>query len=302
MKPEDVLHLHQEDAEYISVATTKDDNSPRGEKNVAVVSRLHRLWDPVTSAPIALVTYALPIKDLSIQKNGDERTTAVRLELRQWEPAADQWRDTAFMRRFVVPDTSLKRPNLVGFVTTASAPGVTAWSLVATQSDQRRGRAYDVTTAALSSGPLVLSDLVLGAESQGVVWNFHNVAIPLAPTTVLDRKHPVALYYQIKSDAARADLRTTAALYRVEDGVARDSAALQVTYDQAVHEGINEVAPTLDLSRLEKGSYVLEVRLTDAEGKVVARRRAALDLEIISVSRPHPLLHANTARTRARLA
>jgi hypothetical protein len=279
VKPEDILHLHHEDAEYISVATTKDDNSPRGEKNVAVVSRLHRLWDPITSAPIALVTYALPIKDLSIQKSDGERTTAVHLELRQWEPAADQWRDTAFTRRFTVPDTNLKPPNLVGFVTATSAPGVTAWSFVATQSDQRRGRAYDVTTAPLSNGPLVLSDLVLGAESQGVVWNFHNVEIPLAPTTVLDRKVPVSLYYQIKSDVARADLRTTAALYRVVDGVARDSAALQMTYDQAVHEGINEVAPTLDVSRLDKGSYALEVRLTDAEGKVLARRRAALDLE-----------------------
>ena len=278
VKPEDILHLHHEDAEYISVATTKDDNSPRGEKNVAVISRLHRLWDPVTTAPIALVTYALPIKDLSIQKNGDERTTAVHLELRQWEPAADQWRDTAFTRRFTVPDTNLKRPNLVGFVTAASAPGVTAWSFVATQSDQRRGRAYDVTTSALSAGPLVLSDLVLGAESQGVVWNFHNVEIPLAPTTVLDRKLPVSLYYQIRSDVARADLRTTAALYKVDDGVARDSAALQVTYEQAVHEGINEVAPQLDVSRLDKGSYALEVRLTDAGGKVLARRRAMLDL------------------------
>jgi hypothetical protein len=112
-----------------------------------------------------------------------------------------------------------------------------------------------------------------------VTWNFHNVEIPLAPTTVLDRKMPVSLYYQIKSDVARADLRTTAALYKAEDGVARDSAALQVTYDQAVHDGINEVAPVLDVSRLDKGSYVLEVRLTDAEGKVVARRRGALDLE-----------------------
>jgi hypothetical protein len=111
-----------------------------------------------------------------------------------------------------------------------------------------------------------------------LVWNLHNVEISLAPTGVLDRKLAVSLYYQIKSETARADLRTTAALYQVENGVAKDSAALRVTYDQAVREGINEVAPTLDVSRLDKGSYSLEVRLADAHGVVVARRRVMLEL------------------------
>jgi hypothetical protein len=276
--PEDVLHLHQEDREYISVATTKDDNSPRGEQTIALVSRLHRLWDPLSSVPIALVTYALPIKDLSVQQHDGERTTVVRFELRQWDPTLEQWRDTSFARHFIVPDTNMKRPNLVGSIAVATTPGVSAWSVVATQSDQRRGRSYDVNTSGLPGGSLVLSDLVLGAEAQGLIWNFHNVEIPLAPTAVLDRKLSVSLYYQIKSDVARADLRTTAALYKVEDGVAKDSAALQVTYDQAVREGINEVAPQLDVSRLDRGSYSLEVRLTDAGGTVVARRRVMLEL------------------------
>ena len=279
LHPEDITHLHQEDAANISVATTNDDNSPRGEKNVALVSRLHRLWDPLSSAPIALVTYALPINDLLIQQTAGQRTTVVRLELRQWDPTADRWRDTSFSRHFAVPDSNVKRPNLVGFITVATTPGVSAWSLVATQPDQRRGRAYDVTTPGLPSGPIMLSDLVVGAEAQGLAWNFHNVAIPLAPVNAVDRKAIVSLYYQIKSDEGRADLRTTVALYRVQGGVARDTAALQVTYDQAVRSGINEVAPTLDVSRLTQGSYRLEARLTDARGNVVARRRVALDLE-----------------------
>jgi hypothetical protein len=278
VRPEDITHLHQEDAEYISVATTKDDNSPRGEKNVPLVSRLHRLWDPLSSAPIALVTYALPINDLSIQEDAGKRTTVVQLELRQWDPTADRWRDTTFSPHFVLPDTNLKRPNLVGFVAVATTPGVSAWSLVATQPDQRRGRAYDVNTPGLPNGPVVLSDLVVGAEAQGLTWNFHNVEIPLAPVNAVDRKATVSLYYQIKSDEARSDLRTTVALYQVENGVARDTAALQVTYDQGVRAVINEVAPTLDVSRLDKGSYSLEVRLIDARGTVVARRRVMLDL------------------------
>ena len=122
VQPEDITHLHQQDDEYISVATTTDDNSVRGEKNVNVVSRLHRLWDPLTAASIALVTYALPVKDLSVQEVAGKRTTVIDLDLRQWDPASDLWRDTTFTRRFVLPDTSLKRPNLIGFAVVLPRP------------------------------------------------------------------------------------------------------------------------------------------------------------------------------------
>ena len=138
-----------------------------------------------------------------------------------------------------------------------------------------------MNTSGLPSGTLVLSDLVLGAETQGLIWNLHNVAIPLAPTSVLDRGTTVSLYYQIKSETARSDLRTTVAVYKVKPGVAidADTAALEVTFDQAVNSGVNEVAPTLDVSRLDKGSYRLEVRITDTAGVKITRRDVLLDLE-----------------------
>jgi hypothetical protein len=167
----------------------------------------------------------------------------------------------------------------VGFVTVPSTSGVTAWSLVATQSEERRGRAYDVDSPGLRDGPVVLSDLVLGVENEGLSWNLHSVDIPLAPTGAVNRKVPVSLYYQVKAAAARADLQTTVALFRMTDGVAADTAALQVAFEQAVREGINEVAPTVDLSRLDKGAYRLDVRISDARGAVLSRRSVVIDLE-----------------------
>jgi hypothetical protein len=136
-----------------------------------------------------------------------------------------------------------------------------------------------VATTGLTGGAVELSDLVLGAEAQGVTWNFHNVEIPLAPTNAVDRKAIVSLYYQIRSTEPRAGLRTVLAIYRVDGGVVRDSAAFQVTYDQVVREGINEIAPSLDVSRLDRGTYRLEVRLLDAQDRVIARRAAPLELE-----------------------
>jgi hypothetical protein len=68
-------------------------------------------------------------------------------------------------------------------------------------------------------------------------------------------------------------------LYRVDDGVARDSAALQVSASQRVVAGVNAVARTLDLSRLDHGSYLLEVQVVDEQGAIVTRRSVALNLE-----------------------
>jgi hypothetical protein len=223
------------------------------------------------------VTYGMPIKELKVQENDGRRTAVVDLELRQWDPTTDKWRDTSMAKHFTLPDTNLKRPNIVGFTIVGSSPGVAAWSLVATQPDQRRGRSFDVSTPGLSPGAIALSDLVVGSEAQGLTWNFHNAEIPLAPTGSVDRRTPISLYYQVKSDQARADLKITVALYRTD--VSAREAALQVSFDQAVQRGINELAPTIDVSRLEKGGYRLEVRVADATGTILTRRSTNLGLE-----------------------
>jgi hypothetical protein len=278
VSPQDLMHLKEQDREFIKIATTKDDNSPRGEKQIEVTSRLHRLWDPLAGTPIALVTYALKASDLSIQKNNAERTTVVDFDLRRWDAGAGEWQDTSFTRHLRMPDSTGKNLHVTGFLVAASSPGVSSWSLVATQIDRRRGRAWDVATQPLDTGPIAISDLVLGQEDQGILWKNHNVDVPLAPLNAVDRRQPVSLYYQVRTAEAHAALQTTVALFLMENGVARDSAALQVGFNQPLREGINEVAPTLDLTRLDKGNYVLEVRLASANGALLSRRTVQLNL------------------------
>ncbi len=274
--PEVRQFIRDQDREYITAATTNDDNSVHADKTIDVISRLHRLWDPVSGAPVAMLTYALKAGDLMVQQDAGARTAHVEFDFRRWDGITDRWWDTSFTRRFTTTLTGAKR--LTGYVVTPSSPTVTSWSLVASQSESRRGRAWDLTTGPLDRGPVVLSDLVLGQEGQGLTWVYHNVNILLAPLNAVDRKLPVSLYYQIHSNDARQGVRTTVALYRVVAGVARDTADLQVGFDQAIQAGVNEVAPTLDVSRLEKGSYRLEVRLTDASGAILSRRNVQLDL------------------------
>ena len=272
--------VREQDREYISEATTKDDNSPRGDKAIEVIARLHRLWDVVSGSPIAMVTYAVKASDLSTQKgpNG-AKSTLVDFDLRRWDAISNGWLDTSFARRLTLPDLNSKQLHLTGFVVTSSLPNVTSWSLVATQPDKRRGRMWDDVTPPLGRGPVVISDLVLGQEGQGVVWNNHNTEITLAPLNAVDRKHPVSLYYQVRSDHAAPVSHATVALYRVENNAATETPALQVGFDQGLRRGINEFAPSVDVSRLEHGSYLLEVQLADERGTVLSRRSVMLNVD-----------------------
>jgi hypothetical protein len=67
-------------------------------------------------------------------------------------------------------------------------------------------------------------------------------------------------------------------MYRVKDGVEQQSAALQIQYDQPVRAGINELAPTVDVSLLSAGTYRLEVQLRDTTNHVIAHRSVSLEL------------------------
>src|SRR5262249_9482708 len=162
------------------------------------VSNLHRLWDPITLQPISLVTWALRLDDLSIQESDSMRTAVVDLDLRRWDPGAGLWTDTTIIKRLIIPDKTSKRSHVTGFTILPATAGITSWSLVARQPDRRRGRVYD-TGGPLLSTPLALSDLVIGAESEGLVWNNRGASIALAPLDGVNRRESVQLYYQIKS-------------------------------------------------------------------------------------------------------
>jgi hypothetical protein len=272
--------IREEDREDILEATTKDDNSPRGDKEIELVARLHRLWDPASGNPLALVTYAVKTADLSVQKgSGGSRTALLDLDLRRWDGIDNRWRDTSVARHLTLPDGDLKRTHLTGFLVTPSSGNVTAWSLVATQPDKLRGRMWDERTPPLDRRALALSDLVLGEAGQGLAWTIGGEEVPLAPLNAVDRARPMSLYYQLQSDRVRPALTVTVLLYRVDDGVARDSAALRVASGQRVVAGVNAVARTLDLSRLDHGSYLLEVQVADERGMIVTRRSVALNLD-----------------------
>jgi hypothetical protein len=268
--PEKLNDVRLQDQEYINIATTKDDNSVRGESNLRTVGSYHRLWDSRNGSPIGLITWAIRLEDLASVDLGQSRATQIRFAVRRWSRATEEWSDTTLTRRLSLPDTASGRRYLTGFFTLPGGEDVTAWSLVATQSDRRRGRAWADEAAPLSRGVLQLSDLVLGSESQGLQWDAGGERIPLAPLGTVARARPVTLFYQMRNDGASRELRTTVAILR---GAGADTLpALQLRFETAVPAGVTPVVREIDVASLSSGRYRLRVELHDARGVLVATR------------------------------
>jgi len=277
VKPEDIEHIRVEDRAAIGAATTTDDNSLRGQRFIETVARLHRLWDPATGEPLALVTYAIRNGDLGMTTRADMLDADITLTVRQWDPAADVRRDTTFHRHNEFVSGRVPR-DWTGFLLIPSTAGVTSWSVAVSQPDHRLGRAFEDPGTPLGTGPVALSDLVIGANAEPLRWGGGPDAIPLAPFDAINRTDTLRLYYEVKSTHV-ANVHTVLALYRTDIPKQANTPALQVASATTLRTGIAEVTPSVVVSQLAKGDYRIEVRIEDSGGKVMVRRTAALTLQ-----------------------
>ncbi|HEY4321023.1 MAG TPA: hypothetical protein VGM77_07565 [Gemmatimonadales bacterium] len=277
LRPEALQQLRMADIGFIQQATTTDDNSPRGTTPINLTARVSQLWNPVSDTPIALVTYAVADRDLAIQET-DTVPARVRFELRQWSAAHDSWRDTSWTLPW--SRTAAMPTNLAhtGFTVVAGDP-TASWSLVATEATAKRALVTGTADTRPADPNIDMSDLILGAASQRLVFRLNDLPIPLAAGGALNRAEPASLYYQVKSTAARTGLRASAAWYRNANSATDTAAVLTMAYDQQLHPGINENQLEMDLTRLQPGDYRLQIRTLDADGRVLASRDVTVRLE-----------------------
>lgn len=253
---EEVLALRRQDAEQITQATTKDDNSLRTAEHIQLRAQFHRVWDPRTGKLIALVPWAVPAKELA---SASEATTAdVQMEVRSFDSESQTSSDSVLSGKIKVPRKPSSDQLITGLTTIAATSGISAWSVALRLDTLASGRVFNTAVPALGAGAVVLSDLVLGVggSGSGLAWRPHTGPVALAPLGVFDRERPVTLFYQIKSDRAVESTRTSLALFRVDSD--REHAAIRLSFRGRLHTGVNEVRRELDLSRLEPGNYRLE--------------------------------------------
>lgn len=274
--PAQIGTLREADVEQIVEATTKDDNSVRASRHIATTAQYLRVWEPTTGRAIALLPYAVRTQDLETIRVDDQPAVVFQLAARSWDPVREWWHDTTAVRRLRVPDRLSGDARLTGLMEVSRTDGVSAWSLVTSQDSSGRGRAFGEGLSSLGDGQIIVSDLILGAARQGLTWQTASGAVVLAPLGTFARREPVELYYQVRSAAAQPGARTTVALYRIRNGERSPAPALELTFGTALERGITEVRRSLDVSRLDEGTYFIDVQVRAAGRSAVQGSRLEL--------------------------
>lgn len=270
--PEQIAALRTADADALREATTRDDFSVRARRSIAMVSQVHRVWRSQAGDVVVIVPYALRMKDIA---SSGASTTTIDLEVHHWDPETATSGTHRTSRNVRLPAAREADSYLTGVLVVDGAPSAPTWSVIATQGDSVWGRAAADFLPPLADAPLAISDVVIGAASQGQSWQSPGgETIPLAPLGALDRREPVSLFWQVRSRSTRDSLRTTVAFIRT---TARgDETALQVSFVGRSSAGIVEATRELDVSRLDAGTYRLELTVHDRREDLTVRRSSRL--------------------------
>jgi hypothetical protein len=238
-------------------------------------ARRYQLWNPANGEPMTLFVYSASPDDLAVSEVNGRRVIEAEVRLDQDSAGKTAQDTTILLQQPVVGGTTeLVAGQVLAYMSRTS----TAWSFAFRQPhSSMRGGAYDEDQPPITAGPLAISDLVLGSpDRNGIPWTFgadkHYAAYPSAPTNL---KAAVQLYYQVHSDRARTDVTTTFLVFRT--GVTRPS--ITVAAPTPLRAGINESEQRLDLSRLNKGRYRIEMRVNDRRGVVDTR---SIELELVA--------------------
>ncbi len=133
------------------------------------------------------------------------------------------------------------------------------------------------TVRVAPAGPsLSLSDLALGVRSASARW----VAAPadtvlLTPFDLFVEGSEVQLYYEAAGASAGTSYRHEIGVFRVrgDPGRVDQRPVVALAFEESASEDVLHAHRTLQLRRLKPGTYVVEVRLVGADGRVEQRRR-----------------------------
>ncbi|HEY4320871.1 MAG TPA: hypothetical protein VGM77_06765 [Gemmatimonadales bacterium] len=231
---------------------------------VRITANRYRLWGTSSGQPLTLVAYAMAVS--SMAGSNDDRGSAIRytLDFRERDATSNRWSDSAVQPR--IPIIGPRKGFVQGIIDLPRPDGASDWTLAVNQDFTQRG-IIDESQASIGHGPLVLSDVVIGDSAQHLVWMLGRDSVVLAPLGAVDRHAKLELFVQLQAAAAEPRLRTTIRVFRMQDGERDPTPVIQIATTGTAHAGINPIHRELDVKRLGRGFFQLQVEAAGATAR-----------------------------------
>ncbi|HUR93628.1 MAG TPA: GWxTD domain-containing protein [Gemmatimonadales bacterium] len=186
-------------------------------------------------------------------------------------------------RHFVAPEPVPDEEHLVGRVAIPVPPGRFAYRL-AIQQGEEAGVVLPRDTVRVggpTSTALALSDLVLGTRSTNLSWRrSEQDTVLFNPLQRFRRGEEMQLYYEVEGLRPGSDYEVRLAVKKQKGGgglfrkiFGGGGAALSLKFDAHAVASLESTHRGLQLEKLKPGDYVLEVTVTDADGRKDQRTR-----------------------------
>jgi GWxTD domain-containing protein len=186
-------------------------------------------------------------------------------------------------RHFVAPEPVPDREHLVGRVAIPVPPGRFEYRL-AIQQGEEAGVVLPrdtVRVGGVTSDGLALSDLVLGSRNTNLAWRRSDQdTVLFNPLETFQRGDEMQLYYEVGGLRPGSPYEVRLAVKRKGGGgglfrkiFGGGGAAISLKFDTRAVAALESAHRGLQLERLKPGNYVLEVTVTDSEGRKDQRVR-----------------------------
>jgi GWxTD domain-containing protein len=261
--------------ESIALGTTSDSYELHFSKE------LKARWEVLgvghdSSTHLVQVAYAIPGSSLEPVTVTRGYLYSVRLRFVAMDSRGEVVASLDTTRHFVAPAPVPPNEHLVGRVATPVPPGELQYRL-ALQQGEVAGMTIprdSIRVGPVSPAALGLSDLVLGSRSANLSWRRPgNDTVLFNPLRTYRRSEEMELFYEV--EGMRPIPYTVELAVRKKGGggglfrkiFGGGGAALRLKFDEQATTPNVSTHRTLKLDRLKPGNYVLEVVVTDAEGR-----------------------------------
>ena len=262
--------------ESIALGTTTDSYELRFARELKVHSAVLGVGHD-SAGSLVQVVYAISGKDLEPVTVTSGYLYSVRLRFAATDRTGQVVASLDTTRHFVAPSPVPATEHLVGRVALPLRPGSYEYRLAIQQGEEAGVvlPADTVRVGGLTSGALALSDLVLGSRSTNLVWRRADQdTILFNPLHTFKRSDEMQLYYEVEGLRPGRPYEVRLAVKKQGGGgglfrkiFGGGGAALSLKYEGQATAALEPAHRGLKLDRLKPGNYVLEMTVTDGEGR-----------------------------------